>query len=184
MFEPTQLSFGMTAMLVTVAVAAWSDWKRWRVPNALLGVSALLALPSAVLAPSGIGLADSLMGGLTGVALFLPHYLLRGMAAGDVKLLGVAGLYAGPLMVFEIALASALVGGLWAIAVLVRRKHAGLVFQPEGCTKAECAPVRRTGLNRLTGGQVRRSGMTRNQAIPYGVVMAIGTALVMFASIR
>ncbi len=154
-------------MVVTLAIAAWSDWTRWRVPNVLLGVSAATALVLAVFSPLGIGFGDCLLGGLTGLALFLPHYLMRGMAAGDVKLLGVVGMYTGPWMVLEIALVTALVGGLWAAVVLVlRRRASASPAQPE------------LG---IAGMPQRATGARRYQAIPYGVAMAIGTLLVMIS---
>ncbi len=166
MIEPTQLSTGMTAMVVTLALAAWSDWKSWRVPNVLLGVSAAIALALAVFSPLGVGVADCLLGGLTGLAIFLPPYLMRGMAAGDVKLLGVVGMYTGPWMVLEIALVTALVGGIWAMVLLVLRRRARALQRQQPELKADELPQ---------GASV----IQRYQAIPYGVVMAIGALLVM-----
>ena len=46
----------------------------------------------------------SLVGGLVGGMVFLPLYLLRGMAAGDVKLMAVIGLYAGAALTLDIDL--------------------------------------------------------------------------------
>lgn len=166
MIEPTQFSTGMAALVVTLAIAAWSDWTSWRLPNRLLGASAAVALLLAVVMPFGIGAGDCLLGGLAGLALFMPHYLLRGMAAGDVKLLGVVGMYTGPGMVLEIALATALVGGVWAIVLLVLRR------------KARSSEAQQTKLQ-LAGLPQRAAAFRRYQAIPYGVAMAIGTLFVM-----
>ncbi len=153
-------------MVVTLAMAAWSDWTRWRVPNRLLGVSAATALLLALVAPLGVDAGDCLLGGLTGLALFLPHYLMRGMAAGDVKLLAVVGMYTGPWMVLEIALVTMLVGGVWAVAVLVLRKRA---------SATQVAYPKR----RAAGSSQRAHARQRYRAIPYGVAMAIGALFVM-----
>ncbi len=166
MIDPTQLSAGMTAMLATLAMAAWSDWTRWRVPNLLLGVSAVVALLLAIVSPAGTGVGNCLLGGLTGLALFLPHYLMRGMAAGDVKLLGVVGMYTGPWMVLEIALVTALVGGVWAVAVLILRRRARSAQASRQDSQMAAMPQ-------------SVAAVPRYQAIPYGVAMAIGTLVVM-----
>ncbi len=155
-------------MASTLLIAAWTDWTRWRVPNLLLGVSACIALALAVFLPHGITVADSLLGGLTGLLLFLPFYLVRGMGAGDVKLLAVVGMYVGPLMAFKIALATALVGGLWGIVLVIRWK-AGKATRRIGprVQSASSPPLR---------------GEFDGLVIPYGVAMAIATALLMYVS--
>ncbi len=155
-------------MVVTLAIAAWSDGTRWRVPNLLLAASAALALALSVFSSSGVGVTDGLLGGLTGLALFLPHYLMRGMAAGDVKLLAVVGMYSGPWMVLEIALATMLVGGVWAVVLLFLRKRANSAQAPQPRLQV-------AGLPR------RAETLPRYQAIPYGVAMAIGTLIVMIS---
>ena len=50
------------------------------------------------------GLGLSLGGWLVGCALFLPWFLLRGMGAGDVKLLAALGAWLGPRDALWIAL--------------------------------------------------------------------------------
>lgn len=179
MIEPFQFSTSMTAIVVTLVLAAWNDWTRWRVPNRLLGVSASIALVLALFMPSSPSVADCLLGGLTGVALFLPHYLMRGMAAGDVKLLGVVGMHAGAQMVLEIALVTMLVGGVWALAVLVLRKVGRLPPRVAGLNRQMSASKYAGELRDLPDWPPRN---VRYLAIPYGVVTAIGMLLILIAS--
>ncbi|MGN5478961.1 prepilin peptidase [Cupriavidus basilensis] len=47
-----------------------------------------------------------MLGWLTGVSVILPFYLMRGMAAGDVKLMTAVGAWLGAGMVLKIALRS------------------------------------------------------------------------------
>lgn len=182
MFESTQSGIGLAAMACTLAFAAWGDWKRWRISNALLASSALTALCLATLISPGIGVSGCLLGGLTGIALFLPHYLMRGMAAGDVKLLGVIGMYAGPQMTVEIALVSALVGGLWACVVIARRKMSALAPADADRGSVQQDRRRQAALQHYSGEPLIAKEPGRLQAIPYGVVMAIGTAIVVAAA--
>lgn len=182
MFEPRPLGIGMMVMMPTVLIAAWTDWQSRRVPNALLGCSALVALGFAVFAPSGIGIQASLLGGLAGLLLFMPFYLMHGMAAGDVKLLAVLGMYAGPMRVFEIALVSALVGGAWAVVALARSRRAGVAAESQEGEHPSAARWRVRAPRGLPDEPLQKTAATRNHAIPYAVVMAIGTLLVVFAS--
>ena len=52
------------------------------------------------------------MGGwMLGAALFFPVFALRGMGAGDVKLLAAVGAWLGPLQVVCVALVTSIAGG-------------------------------------------------------------------------
>jgi prepilin peptidase CpaA len=63
----------------------------------------------------------SLAGLFVGALLFFPMFALRGMGAGDVKLLAALGAWLGPGQVAVVALATSLAGG--AIAVVVAFAH-------------------------------------------------------------
>ena len=61
----------------------------------------------------------SLAGCIVGLLLFLPIFALRGMGAGDVKLLAAVGAWLGPGNVAMAALATSIAGGVIAILVAV-----------------------------------------------------------------
>ncbi|MCK5241798.1 prepilin peptidase [bacterium] len=61
------------------------------------------------------GVAGLLIGGL----LFFPAFLWGGMGAGDIKLVAVVGAFAGWIFVLNVALYTALVGGVIAVVVLI-----------------------------------------------------------------
>ena len=110
----------LAALLLTVMAAAWTDFHQWRIPNRLLAPSAAAALMLSAFAPGAQGLYLSLLGAAVGLLIFLPLYILKGMAAGDVKLMTVIGLYAGPQLTLDIALLTALIGGLWVVILFNR----------------------------------------------------------------
>ena len=168
---PAPLSFLSTAaVLITVWWAALSDWYHWRIPNQLLAASTAAALMLAMFTADGITLRVCLLGGVTGLAVFMPFYLMGGMGAGDVKLLGVLGLHMGWLATLHVALISALVGGVWAIALLFTRS-------PHGTWISHLAD--RT---RLSDRQPEpRLNKHSRATLPYGVVLAIGTTFVLIA---
>ena len=159
----------IAAMTFIALCAAWYDWKSWRIPNQLLLPGAAAALMLACFAFDGIGLQMSLAGGLCGLGIFLLLYLLNGMGAGDVKLLTTLGLFAGPLLTIDIALLSALIGGVWALVILLGASPFG--------TGVSIAMQSALGVNwyqrmSLPFSPIRKR--TKQGYIPYGVVIAIG----------
>lgn len=164
---------GMLGLILTVGIAAWYDWTAWRIPNRLLAAATAAALMLAIFTPDGIGMVESVAGALTGLAIFLPFYLLRGMAAGDVKLLATAGFFAGPLLTLDIALMSFLFGGVWAIATLVTQSSIGLQISALiRCVPGANRMIRSTTLHRQPAPPLH--GQPR-AVIPYGVAIALGT---------
>lgn len=169
---------GLISLGLTVLAAAVTDWRTWQIPNRLLVASAVVALMLAIFHSGSPTLRESLLGGATGLALLLPLYLLRGMGAGDVKLMAVIGLYAGPLPMIDITLVSFLIGGLWSLRILVARtpQFAWLLL----------------GVRSLTGlgstAQVRPPPpaarlKTKRGRYPFGVVVAAATILMIAATV-
>lgn len=124
------------ALSLILACAVWHDVKSRRIPNGLIVAGALAAVALHSLLPAGAGLfgqpagalgALSSLGGLaSGLLLLMPFYALRTMGAGDVKLMGVAGAFLGPLGAVNAALFALLAGALLALAVAW---HAGQLLQ-------------------------------------------------------
>jgi len=106
-------------LLCFVTAAAVSDLIRRKIPNGVVlsGILAALALhlwlwPQSVL-PLWLG------GMATGFFLFLPLYVLRGMAAGDVKLIAMVGAFVGPWPVLQICFATFVLGGVMAVLMII-----------------------------------------------------------------
>ena len=114
----------LVTLLLTAVVC---DLRTRRIPNTLVAVGIALGLFFLIAARMGgdhvvnsvgtTGIVSALLGGLTGLALFLPFYALRTMGAGDVKLLAMIGVWLGPQHVAWAALWTLLAGG--ALALLV-----------------------------------------------------------------
>jgi prepilin peptidase CpaA len=109
-----------------VACALIHDVLFRRIPNSFVFAGMALGLAFQVFAPdgeslfcggSGLGFGGALLGGLTGLALFLPLYLLRVLGAGDVKLVAMIGIWLGAPSVACAALWTLLAGGVLALAV-------------------------------------------------------------------
>ena len=160
------------ALLLLVSAAAINDLATRRIPNRLLlaglGCALLLHLLSA---QPGAALLAALAGLALGLALFLPFYLLRGMAAGDVKLMAVVGAFAGPQQVFAIAVLAWCSGGVMALLAVLWRRRPGLAMSNLiNMTRAALTPGVAPGA---------AQGQGSAGSIPYGVAIAIGTIVVL-----
>jgi prepilin peptidase CpaA len=102
--------------IAVALMACVTDLRTRRIPNMLTFSAAVGALGYHAFG-GWIGLAGSIGGLLLGLALFLPIYLLRGMGAGDVKLLAALGAWLGPASVAWVAIYAAIAGGIMAVAV-------------------------------------------------------------------
>jgi prepilin peptidase CpaA len=110
------------AIIALVTAACFFDLRTRRIPNALtFGALAGFAFAAAMNGLSGLGM--SLAGWAVAVALFLPFFLLRGMGAGDVKLLGAIGAWLGPAGALVAGFFTAVAGGVLALVVVLARGY-------------------------------------------------------------
>lgn len=126
-------ALGLTALVLLVLAALVFDLRQRRIPNTLvllaLGAGLLINLigPQIWLRGSGLltaypdalGAKGALLGALTGLAVFLPFYLLRAMGAGDVKLMAGIGSFVGPAAAINVALFILVAGGMLAVVRMV-----------------------------------------------------------------
>ncbi len=103
--------------LVIAAIACATDVRTRRIPNSLTLGGAALALAYALFSGGPWGLLSSLAGWATGLAIFLPIFLLGGLGAGDVKLMACLGAWLGAPLALWTALYAAVAGGVLAIFV-------------------------------------------------------------------
>lgn len=112
-------------LLVIVLIAAIYDLRYRRIPNWLNLSGVVLGLGINTLLFAGSGLIGAVLGMACSLIVYVPLYLIRGMGAGDVKLMMAVGAIAGPWNWFGIFVATALLGGLVSIVLvaLKRRLH-------------------------------------------------------------
>jgi prepilin peptidase CpaA len=117
---PTALKL---VLIAVVLVAAIYDLRFRRIPNwlNLSGVILGLAVNTFLFARSGFIVA--VLGIACSLAVYVPLYLIRGMGAGDVKLMAAVGAIAGPWNWFAIFLATALLGGIVSIVFVALKRR-------------------------------------------------------------
>jgi prepilin peptidase CpaA len=141
------------------AVGAALDVRFRRIPNWLTGGTLLLGLLGNVLVRGLDGAFIALAGAALGLGLLLPFYAIRGMGAGDVKLLAGVGAIIGPFALVSVAVYGGVVGGLISLFVLTKHGRVFVAVQQALVLRTMPAP----------------SGLKA----PYGVAIAAGTVLSM-----
>ena len=161
-------------LLLLVGLAALTDLACRKIPNRLVLTGLLLAPLLQVWGGAAWPLA-ALSGAACGLLLFLPLYLARGMAAGDVKLMAMVGSFSGPLMTLHIGLVTLALGGAMALAIVIAKRS-------RRRTLANLGLLLRPLLLRLLGvplAPVLLAPGTSVGGMPYGLAIAAGTLLVL-----
>jgi prepilin peptidase CpaA len=136
--------------------AALGDIKTFRIPNAysiaLVAIYPVYALtaPHPVEPLASIGVAALVL------AVGFGAFAARAFGGGDVKLMTAAALFAGPSLILEFILVTALSGGVVAILMMHRQMRLGLAFALD-----------------QVGSRTLRD-MLMADDIPYGVAIAAG----------
>jgi prepilin peptidase CpaA len=113
-------------VLVAFVVLCWAfDLRERRIPNWLSGSAVVAGLGLNLLFLGVSGLAHSLLGlAVTGGMLLAP-FLLGGIGAGDVKMMGAVGSLLGPGLGLQAVVAGFIVGGVLTLAHLAYLGRAG-----------------------------------------------------------
>jgi prepilin peptidase CpaA len=106
-------------VIALVALSCVTDLRTRRIPNGLTFGATIAAMLFHGITGWTSGLATSVGGWMLGAALFFPMFALRGMGAGDVKLLAAVGAWLGPLPVASVALITTIAGGAIGLVVAV-----------------------------------------------------------------
>jgi prepilin peptidase CpaA len=171
---PISLCLDLLLMLMVV-LAATNDLLTRRIPNILLLAGSLGALTLHTFSASpASALLGAFGGAATGLLVFLPLYCLRGMAAGDVKLMAAAGFFSNPLEMLQLALLTVCAGGVMALVMVVA----------SGRLRAAAANVKsllRPLWMRLVGMPLAPEPLPGPSvgSMPYGLAIASGTLLLM-----
>lgn len=172
---------GLGLLALCLALAALSDGRRRRIPNALVLATLLVGLllnafgPQPFrdneglfsLYPGALGWGASLLGALVALVVFLPFYALRALGAGDVKLFAAVGAFAGPAASVNLALCVLLAGGLLALARMAMARNTRLVMRNTLAALGQMLP-----------GSVGSFDARSQTAwrMPYAVAIALGVA--------
>jgi prepilin peptidase CpaA len=160
------LDLFLTLLVVSAAV---TDLAIRKIPNLflLLAWCAVVGLHLADTAPvSALGTAFG--GALVGFAFFLPLYVVRGMAAGDVKLMATVGLFLGPSDTAQACILTWCAGGVMALVMILFTRRWSDAYAN---LRSLLLPMLRIGPT------VQAASLARPSvgAMPYGFAIAVTT---------
>jgi prepilin peptidase CpaA len=154
-----------SACMALLAIAALHDVIARTIPNWIPTTVALVGLVPLLRSPAAL---DGLLAAALVFAGGVLFWRLGLMGGGDAKLLGAVGLLVPPGRMLGAMAAIGLAGGVLALPYLMCRGR----IAPPAPARPSLLPARAWRAERF---RLRRGG-----PVPYGVAIAVGTALVLF----
>jgi len=151
------LIFGHLVLTIVLIIAAYFDTRWRRIPNKLTYPTIIAGLGLHTIDSGLTGLGSALLGLLIGGGFFLIVYMIGGMGAGDVKLMGGVRSFLGSHAIIPAIIFTVFVGGIMAIIKLF--------YDWVNRVKT---PTARSGTN-------KGSPKKEKSSLPYGVAIAAGT---------
>ncbi|HEX5412681.1 MAG TPA: prepilin peptidase [Terriglobia bacterium] len=170
----------VAAWAVALLVALWAGWldlRFRRIPNWLTVSGFVLGLATNGILFGWTGVAGGLEGAGIAIAVLIVPVVLRGIGAGDLKLMIALGACLGPWKFLNVLLASIFIAGFMAVVEIVRKRR-----------------IRQTLTNLLIlirafvtfGLGARESIVTLDDPgtlrLPFGVAIALAVVLVVFTN--
>lgn len=157
--------------VVCASIGAFRDIRTRRIPNWLTGPSILAGLALHLVLGGWQSMGRAALAGILAGAVFLIFHLAGGMGAGDVKLMTAVSCIAGMTYVGDILIATALMGGVFAIIVAISRHRLKETLCNIGVL------VVHHGTAGLRPHSDLNVGNSERLRLPYGAAIAAGTTL-------
>lgn len=166
------------ALIAVVLMAGIFDLRIRRIPNWLNLSGIVLGLGLNGLHPQGFGVGLAILGLLFSMAVYVPLYMVRGMGAGDVKLMAAVGAMAGPHNWFCIFILTALLGGACSLVLICMRGRTHQTILNVGFILTELLHGRMPS-KADPQLDIRNTNALR---LPHGTVIAAGSLAFLFLS--
>jgi len=151
-------------------VAAMIDIRSRRIPNALVLAAFLAGFAANAYVGGTEGLWRAAAGAGLAMLVYFPLFLLRGMGAGDVKLMMAVGALAGPRAWFWVFVIAAVSGAAAGVVLALSRGRLRATLINTGFIVRQLLSFRHPGVSR------EDLSVQSPQALrlPHGVAIAIG----------
>ncbi len=160
-------------VLTLVVIAMAFDLHARRIPNWLVAIALIAALPIQIVAKGlQIGPLWWIAGALTGGLLLIPGYLIRMLGAGDVKLMAAVGALLGPRTALEAVLVTMAIGGVLALVALLRKRRLR-----RGVAGAMSMLITMSADSATAHTEHEHDTARGIESLPYGVAIALGSVV-------
>jgi prepilin peptidase CpaA len=157
-------------LVIVLFICLFTDIKTRKILNIVTMPTVVFGVGYNVITKGIEGVLFSGTGFLFGLGLLIIPYLLGGMGAGDVKLMGAIGALMGASFVFHSFIYTALIGGLIALLLIFRAR--GFMFS----IKYLLSNVSNVVFFRNSlGSIIIPKDRTSSISFPYGVAIVLGT---------
>jgi prepilin peptidase CpaA len=160
-------------LVLVVCLAAIYDLRYRRIPNWLVLTGLVLGLAVNTFLFEWAGLARALLGIGLAFLIYFPLYLLRGMGAGDVKLMAAVGAIVGWEDWLGIFFVTSIVGGIAAMALLAGRSQLRRGFANAGYLVVQLLSFRAPYARR----EELDIKSEKSVKLPHGMTIALGALL-------
>lgn len=109
--------------IAVALLGAWIDWRSRRLPNWLTVAGFCIGIIANTTFFGWAGMKNALIGAGIPLAILLPVVLLRGLGAGDWKLMGALGAIVGRDEILHVLVVTIIFAGLIAFGQMIRQKR-------------------------------------------------------------
>lgn len=169
----------MLGLLWMLILAVITDLSARKIPNSIVVFGLIASLICQIVAAQGAGGLNWLAGVAVAFACFIPLYVLRGMAAGDVKLMMAVGGFLGYPLIIKAVVCVYLTGGILAIALVLFKGRFNKLIQNMRMMLTDIFIKTTSGVN-VADDYVMKNSAGR---MPYALAIAIGTAIALYLQI-
>jgi prepilin peptidase CpaA len=110
-------------LIVVLAICCATDLYNRKIYNKVIFPFLICAFALHLFLNGSTGLKSSLIGFVTGILILIIPFALRGIGAGDVKLLALIGALKGGTFAFNTALYMFIIGGVIALVTIIFHKE-------------------------------------------------------------
>ncbi len=159
-------------------VICYYDARYRRIPNILTLTLITFGIVFNLMTRGISGLSVTLLGLSVGMVLLIIPYITGGIGAGDVKLLGAIGAVLGAQFVVATFLYGAILGGIWSIALLIKKSGLKPSIEKFYWNLLAVMPY-----NTIKPIGLKTISTDKEFSVPYGIVISLGVLLVWFIGV-
>lgn len=165
--HPLSLGLGITLILAVI-----TDLNAHKIPNSIVIFGLIIGVICQGFSIDGAGGLNWLAGVVVALLCFIPLYLLRGMAAGDVKLMMAVGGFLGYPLIIDAVIHTFLAGGVLALIWVLYKKRGHQLVRNMQVMATDTVIKTTSGVNVADEYVMKKNSAGR---MPYALAIAIGS---------